>query len=139
MPSALPSRAFTLSEAAAALRKSKRWLLEWLRARPVDKYGDPFFTPVGRDKIFHQNDIDRVELTLREEAKCHSNSGRQGRARRPTSRSGARTSDAAWKLAAELTNDPSLSNNSSASKSASKSTVNIQRPNLSLIQGSRHS
>jgi hypothetical protein len=38
------SRALTLLEAADQLRKSKRWLLEWLRAHPADNDGQPFYT-----------------------------------------------------------------------------------------------
>jgi hypothetical protein len=49
------------------------------------------------------------------------------------------TSDSTWKLAAELTNDPSLSSNSGQSKSASRSTGNIRRPNLRLVPGSQPS
>jgi hypothetical protein len=128
-----------MDEAAEELRKTTRWLLEWLRKHPADKAGEPYYTPVGRDKIFHHADIARIETALREGIKCRSNSGRRGPARRPISKSGERTSDAAWKLAAELTNDPSLTSNSEKSKSASKSTGNTRRPHLSLVQGSRPS
>lgn len=130
---------FTLDEAAAALRKPKRWLQEWLRDHPLDKHGEPYYTPVGRDKLFHQNDIDRIELTLREEVKCRLNSGRRGKAKRRTSRSGGRTSEFEWKLAAELTNDSSLSSKSAPSRIASSGTDNTRHPSLQLVQGSRHS
>jgi hypothetical protein len=130
---------FTLDEAAAALRKPKRWLQEWLRDHPLDKHGEPYYTPVGRDKLFHQNDIDRIELTLREEVKCRLNSGRRGKAKRPTSRSGGRTSEFEWKLAAELTNDPSLSSKNVSSRSVSKSMGSTPHPSLRLVQGSQHS
>jgi hypothetical protein len=124
---------FTLDEAAAALRKPKRWLQEWLRDHPLDKYGEPYYTPVGRDKLFHQNDIDRIELTLREEVKCRLNSDRRGKAKRPTSRSGDHISESEWKLVAELTNDQSLSSKNATSKSASRSTDNTRHPNLRLV------
>jgi hypothetical protein len=130
---------FTPGEAAAALRKSKRWLLEWLRAHPTDKHGEPYYTPVGRGKIFHQNDIDRVELTLREEVKCHSDSGRRVKAKRRTSKLGAPISDAKWRLAAELTGEPSLSSSSVGSKNASRHTDNTQRPRLHLVRGNQTS
>lgn len=100
--------ALTLDEAAAELRKSPRWLLEWVREHPRDNDGEPYFTPVGRDKIFHQADIARIERALREGIQCRSNSGRRAQAKRPISKSAARTLDSEWKLAAELTNDPSL-------------------------------
>jgi hypothetical protein len=129
----------TLTEAAAALRTSKRWLLEWLRKHPADKQGEPYFTPVGRDKLFHQTDIARIEFALREGVKCRSVSGRRAPVKRRTMKSVERTSDAEWKLAAELLNDPSLSSSSSASKSASRPTGNIPSPKLRVIQGSQHS
>jgi len=129
----------TLPEAAAALRTSKRWLLEWLRKHPADKAGEPYFTPVGRDKLFHQTDIARIEFALREGVKCRSVSGRRAPAKRRTLKSEERTSESEWKLAAELLNDPSLASSSSGSKNASRSTGNTPRPSLSLIQGSRHS
>jgi hypothetical protein len=129
----------TLPEAAAALRTSKRWLLEWLRKHPADKAGEPYFTPVGRDKLFHQNDIARIEFALREGVKCRSVSGRRAPVKRRILKSAEPTSDAEWKLAAELLNDPSLSNSSSGLKNASRPTGNIQSPKLSLIQGSRPS
>ena len=129
----------TLEEAAEELRTKPRWLREWLRAHPADKNGEPFYTPVGRDKVFHQTDIARIEGVLREELKCRSNSGRRAKAGRRTTKSGGPTSDATWKLAAELTNDPSLSSNSGQSKSASRSTGNIRRPNLRLVPGSQPS
>lgn len=129
----------TLDEAAAELRKSARWLQEWLRKHPRDNDGEPYFTPVGRDKIFHQADIARIERALREGIQCRSDSGRRAQVRRRTLKSEAPTSDAAWKLAAELTDDPSLSSNCEKSKSASSSTGNTRRPRLSLVPGSRPS
>ena len=130
---------FTLDEAAAALRKPKRWLQEWLRDHPLDKYGEPYYTPVGRDKLFHQNDIDRIELTLREEVKCRLNSDRRGKAKRPTSRSGDHISESEWKLVAELTNDQSLSSKNASSRSALKSTDSTRHPDLRLVQVNQHS
>jgi hypothetical protein len=37
--------AFTLEEAAVRLRKTKRWLMEWLRSHPADQDGEPYYTP----------------------------------------------------------------------------------------------
>src|ERR1019366_9117419 len=121
----------TLPETAAMLRKSPRWLREWLRTNPVDPEGEPYYTPVGRDKIFHQADIARIERALRRELQCRSSSGRRAPAKRRTSKYGAPTSESAWKLAAELTSDPSLSSNSARSRNASSNTGSIRRPNLS--------
>jgi hypothetical protein len=100
-----------------------------LRANPRDNDGEPYCTPVGRDKIFHQTDIARIERALREGMQCRSSSGRRAQAKR----------ESEWKLAQELTGDPLLSNSSVKSKNASKNTDNTRRPNLSLVQGSRPS
>ena len=133
------SQAFTLLEAADRLRKSKRWLLEWLRKHPADRNGEPFYTPVGRDKIFHQADIARIEAALRGGIQCRSVSGRRAPVKRRILKSEGHTSESEWKLAAELLNDPSLSNSSIGSRTASRSTGNTQRPRLSLVQGSQPS
>ncbi len=101
-------RRLTVNEVAEALRKTPRWLREWLRAHPADPDGEPYYTPVGRNKIFHETDIARIELALRGEMKCRSNSGRRAPAKRRTTKYEGPTSESAWKLAAELTNDPSL-------------------------------
>jgi hypothetical protein len=131
--------ALTLDEAAAELRKSARWLLEWLRKHPTDKAGEPYYTPVGRDKIFHQADIARIEGALRGELKCLSNSGRRAPVRRRTTKSGERSEDqrvhSALKRAAELLSDPTLSNSSSKSKIVSVSTDAGPRPKLRVIKG----
>jgi hypothetical protein len=131
--------ALTLDETAAELHKSPRWLRGWLRANPQDKDGQLYYTPVGRDKIFHQSDIARIERALREGMQCRSSLGRRAQVKRRTMKYEGPTSESAWKLAAELTNDPSLSNSSAKSRSASRSTGNTHRPNLSLVQGSRPS
>jgi hypothetical protein len=120
------TRALSLNEAAETLRKTPRWLMEWLRKHPKDKVGEPYFTPVGRDKIFHQADISRIELALREGVKCRSSSGRRAPAKRLTMKSVERTSESEWRLAAELLNDPSLQQ-LNGSKSASKARA-IPRP-----------
>jgi hypothetical protein len=46
------SRALTLDEAASELRKTPRWLKEWLAKHPVDATGTPFYVPLGRTKTF---------------------------------------------------------------------------------------
>lgn len=133
------SRALSLAETAAELKKSKRWLLEWLRAHPRDNAGAPFYTPVGRDKIFHHSDIARIEMALREGLTCHSSSGRRVQVKRRTTKFAERTCDAKWKLAAELTNDPSLSKSYEKSRNALKPTDNTQPPRLWLIQANPRS
>ena len=133
------TRALTLNEAAETLRKTRRWLMEWLRKHPADGDGEPYYTPAGRDKIFHQTDIARIERALREGIKCRSSSGRRAPVKRRILKSADHTSDAMWRLAAELTNDPSLSSKSNGSKSASSSMGNTPRQKLRLIQGSQPS
>jgi len=133
------TRAITIDEAAIQLCKSKRWLLEWLRAHPMDSNGEPFYTPVGRDKIFHQTDIARIERALRGKIQCRSNSDRRAPVKRRILKSEEHTSVSAWKLAAELTNDPSLSSNSARSRNASSSTGNTRRPNLRLNRDNQRS
>lgn len=129
----------TLPEAAAELRKTPRWLREWVRAHPRDKSGAAYYTPAGRDKLFHPNDIARIELALREEVSCPSGSGRRVKVKRQTSKSEEPTSVSAWKSAAELTNDPSLLPKFDASRNASSSTDATRHQKLSLIQGGRPS
>lgn len=133
------SARLTLHEAAAELRKRPRWLREWLRTHPRDKSGEAYFTPAGRDKLFHPADLVRIEVALREEVKCPSVSGRRVPVKRRTMKSAEPTLDAELRLAAELTNDPSLVTSCERSKSASSSTGNIPRPKLRLIQNSPHS
>ena len=98
----------TLDEAAVELRTKKRWLNDWLLAHPTDSADLPYYTPVGRKKIFHPSDIARIEFALREELKSRSVSGRRAPVKRRILKSEARTDEAAWKLAAELLNDPTL-------------------------------
>src|SRR6516225_2458543 len=135
----LMSRPYNLEEAAAKLRKTPRWLREWLCSHPADPYGEPYFTPVGRTKILHDGDIARIERDLRGELKCRSRSGRRAQVKRRITKYAGPTSDAVWKSAAELTGDPSLSKSSDKSRSVSSSTASIPRPNLSLVQESRRS
>jgi len=54
------SRALTLPEAAKELRKSKRWLQDWLANNPVDAVGRPFCSQLGRSKVFRESDISRI-------------------------------------------------------------------------------
>lgn len=103
---------YTLEEAAKELRKTRRWLNEWLRAHPVDEQGIPFYTPVGRDKILLPSDITRIEDALRGELQRRSDSGRRVPVKRRIMKSEGRIEDqrdhSAWKRAAELLGDPSL-------------------------------
>lgn len=64
------SRALTLDEAAAELRKTPRWLKEWLGKHPVDAAGVPFYLPMGRTKTFENADIARIRASIRENERC---------------------------------------------------------------------
>jgi hypothetical protein len=138
-------RALTVDEAAAELRKTPRWLREWLRTNPRDEYGELYYTPVGRAKILRQADIARIERALRdrEGKQCRSSSGRRAPAKRRTTKSAehieGQRDHSAWKSAAELTGDPTLLDSSEPSKNASMSTAAGRRQHLSLIRGSRPS
>lgn len=72
----------TIKEAAAELRKTPRWLQDWLRTNPVDCVGTPYFTKIGRDKLFSQSDISRIAGAFREQTRCRLSSFRPRRAAR---------------------------------------------------------
>src|SRR5262249_31470085 len=83
---------FTMDQAAARLHKSRRWLQEWLRHHPADRYGEPFYSPLGRTKTFDERDIARIREAAREEEKWRLGSYRPGRAKHRTMRAAASTS-----------------------------------------------
>lgn len=62
----------TMPEAAKALRKSRRWLQDWLAKHPVDAYGRPFYSTLDRTKVFKQADIDRIseEIGVQSRVAC---------------------------------------------------------------------
>ena len=86
----------TLAEAASKLRKSPRWLWDWLDKNPRDGFDRPFYRLAGRTRLFSEGDVARIFEAL----PCPSVSGRPAKAKRRTSKSAAPISDAAWKLAA---------------------------------------
>jgi hypothetical protein len=124
----------TLREAAAKLRKSERWLWDWLDKHPRDRFDRPYFRLAGRTKLISEADLARIY----EDLPCPSTSERPAKAKRRTSKSGENISESAWKLAAELTNDPSLSKSSASSPTRSRP-ANTRPPRLQLVQTSRHS
>lgn len=54
----------TIPEAAERLRRSPRWLMEYLRKNPLDWNGIPFFVQMGRDKKFSEDDITRLMIAI---------------------------------------------------------------------------
>jgi hypothetical protein len=70
------------SEAAAELRKTCRWLNEFLRKIKTDPHDRPLYRLAGRDKLVY---LDRVIEAL----PCPSSSSRRAMARARTGRSAA--------------------------------------------------
>lgn len=64
------TRGLTIAEAASELRKTSRWLKEWLGKHPVDAAGIPFYVPLGRTKTFEAADIARIRAAIRETERC---------------------------------------------------------------------
>jgi hypothetical protein len=84
---------YTLGDVAKLLRKSPRWLSAWLRRHPTDRYGEPFYSPMGRTKTFDDSDVARIRAAAREEEQCRLNSSRRKPGARRTTTSGAATSE----------------------------------------------
>ena len=64
------SKVFTLDETADELRKTPRWLKDWLAKNPVDESGVPFYVPMGRTKTFEISDIARIRAHIRRGEQC---------------------------------------------------------------------
>jgi len=111
------TRLFTMAEAAKELRKSPRWLREWLARNPEDAYGRPYCSKLGRTKVFREADITRILDATMDTKKCRSTSGRRTKAR--TGRSAAPTSGSLWNEAQELLRGPLQSSNERSSKARS--------------------
>src|SRR5262245_22623339 len=101
----------TLDEAAAKLRKSRRWLQSFLREHP-------YYRLAGRTKLFTEADINRPYEAL----PCPSNSSR--RASRRFSRSGVHTSASTLTEALRLASEP-LPRKSSSSGNARLNVVSL--------------
>lgn len=87
--------------AALPVRKSRRWLVEFLHSTKTDPHGRPLYRTAGRDKLVY---LDRVIEALPQAAR---NVGvRARRAKPPKYQSDG--SQAIWARAAELTGDPTL-------------------------------
>src|SRR5215510_16543085 len=116
----------SLDDALAALpvRKSRRWLNEFLNKTKTDPTGQPLYRQAGRDKLVY---ITR----LIEAFACPLSSKSREKTRARTIRSGARTSVSEWTRAAALLDDPSLLPSSSGSRGRSSAeSTHPRRPHL---------
>lgn len=68
------TRALTLDETATELRKTPRWLKDWLAKNPVDEAGIPFYLKMGRTKIFETSDVARIRAHIRRGEQCRLSS-----------------------------------------------------------------
>ena len=114
---------YTIDQAAALLRVSRRWLQDWLRDHPADAAGQPFYSPLGRGKTFDDSDLARIRATAREDERCRLNSSRRGKAARPTI-SEAHTVESMLTRAQRRTKKP-LRLKSSKSASAKSNVVSL--------------
>ena len=112
------TRAMTMDEAAKALRKSRRWLHDWLAKNPVDAAGRPFCSKLGRTRLFRETDITRI-LDAALDKSCRSNSSRRERGNHRTGRSGGAISESLWTEAQKLLGKPLPNENLANSKKTS--------------------
>jgi hypothetical protein len=56
--------AFNIDIAAERLGVKRRWLQDWLRGHPHDKYGKAFYRLAGKTKLFTAGDLDRILESL---------------------------------------------------------------------------
>ena len=98
MPGAAPFRTYKLKDAAKVLHKSERWLWGWLEKNRADRFNRPFYRLAGRTKLFTDDDLARIYEAM----PCRSISGRRGRAKAPTTKFAADTSESALSRALEL-------------------------------------
>src|SRR5665647_529377 len=83
----------TMDEVAIKLRKSRRWLQEFIQRHP-------YYREAGRTKVFTDEDINRLIEAL----PCPGNSCRPAKVKRGSITSGANTSASLWTTARRLLN-----------------------------------
>ena len=54
------TKGLDIKEAAGRLCKTPRWLRTWLSKHPVDAYGVPYCSQLGRTKVFSEGDVARI-------------------------------------------------------------------------------
>src|SRR6266851_8698686 len=92
---------YTLDDVAERLHKSRRWLQDFVRGRPIGRLA-------GRTRLFTEADV----LTLIEALPCPSSSSSRAKARARISRSEGRTSDGTLTEALRLASERSPSRSS---------------------------
>jgi hypothetical protein len=129
----LPTNLMSVDQALEALpvRKSRRWLVEFLHSTKTDPHGRPLYRMLGRDKLVY---LDR----LIEAMPCPSKLLPAGTRKRKTSTSGAPTSKSELTRLAELTGVP-LQGESATTSSEPSSGENIRPGKLRLIHSSQRS
>lgn len=116
---------------ALPVRKSRRWLIEFLHKTPTDPQGRPLYRLAGRDKLIY---LDR----LLEAFPCPSRSLKAETRKRKTSTSGERTSKSELTRLAELTGVP-LPDECEMASSAPSSGETTRRAKLRLVSPSPRS
>lgn len=58
---------FTTDQAAERLRKSRKWLQEWLCEHPISWSGMPYYMAIGRTKLFTDENIRWIARTIENE------------------------------------------------------------------------
>jgi hypothetical protein len=130
---ALPSNLVSIEQALAALpvRKSRRWLVHFLRKTQLDQRGLPLYRQLGRDMLIY---LDRLVEAL----PCPSESLPRAAKKRKISTSEAATLESQLTRAAELTGDRSLSPSSNGSKPRSNA-ANIRHVDFRQTNRKSHS
>src|SRR5215470_8683489 len=100
----------TLSDVAARLHKSRRWVQDFLRTHP-------YYRLAGRTKLFTESDVLRLYEAM--PSPCPSSSSRRAKIGARTGRSAGHTSASMWTEAAELIGKPLLCGGSRTSKARS--------------------
>ena len=107
------------------VKKSRRWLVEFLHSHPTDAHGRPLYRLAGRDKLVY---IDRLIEAF---PSCPSKSSKPATRKRKTSTSAGATSASLLIEAAGLTGDHSLiPSESDLRNQSSGETTRPKKPHL---------